>query len=302
MRVIAQSDGHTPLRCVAPRGLIWILMVMLFAYPSVRAQQRPEREPQTSDAGAKYEVNSTERLQRASENTVASVMSVPIEGKSNFNIGPYSRMQNLINIKPLIPMQLSKKWRVIARIIQPIQWQPYTSRTEGGKFGLGDMNPTFFLSPVPRGKLAWGDGPTFIVPTATDRILGQGKLSIGPELAVFLQPGHWTVGTLISNVWSVAGSGGRRNVNQMQLQYFLTYRLKNGWEVETSPIITADWKSSGGNVWTIPLGGGLGKMVHINSRPAKVGAKFYSNVVRPSGASTWGMRLQTEFLFPKREE
>jgi hypothetical protein len=199
-------------------------------------------------------------------------------------------------------MQLSKQWRLIARIIQPIQWKPHLSRAEGGEFGLGDMTPTLFLSPVPRGTLAWGAGPKFIIPTATDRILGQGKFSIGPEFALFLQPRHWTYGILISNVWSVAGSGGRANVNQMQVQYFLSYRLGRGWDITTSPIITANWNASSGNVWTVPFGGGLGKIVHFGSRPAKASAQFYRNSVRPSGASSWGMRLQIEFLFPKRKK
>jgi hypothetical protein len=228
-------------------------------------------------------------------------MSVPIENKTNFNMGPYNHNQNIVAIKPLIPMRLSKDWRLVARIIQPIQWQPYLKRNGGGEFGLGDMNPTFFLSPAKWGTLTWGAGPTFIIPTATNRILGQGKFSIGPEVAVFVQPGHWTYGILISNVWSVAGSGGRPNVNQMQLQYFLSYRLKKGWDIETSPSISANWKASTGNVWTVPFGGGLGKIVHFGSRPTKLSAQFYPNAVRPSGAPSWSMRFQTEFLFPKRK-
>ncbi len=227
-------------------------------------------------------------------------MSIPVEYKTNFGMGPYNHNQNSVWIKPLIPMRISKDWRLITRILQPIQWQPYLSQKAGGEFGLGDMNPTFFLSPARRGILAWGAGPTFIVPTATNRILGQGKFSLGPELALFVQPGHWTYGTLISNIWSVAGSGGRPKVNQMQLQYFISYALKKGWDIETSPIITANWKASRGNIWTVPVGGGLGKIVHFGSRPTKVSVQFYPTAVRPSGAPSWSMRLQTEFLFPKR--
>ena len=42
-------------------------------------------------------------------------------------------------------------------------------------FGLGDINPTLFLSPAKPGKFIWGVGPTFTFPTATDPMLGNGK-------------------------------------------------------------------------------------------------------------------------------
>lgn len=287
--------------CLCRLGLL-VFLGLLSACLSAFAQQTPpaletnvETPPDEEKSASGVEV-----LQKTTENTVASIMSVPIENKSNFNMGPADRYQNVVNIKPLIPIQLSNDWRLIARVIQPLQWQPYVNQRGGGEVGLGDINPTLFLSRVPRGILAWGAGPTFVVPTATHRILGQGKFSIGPEFALFVQPGRWTYGVLISNVWSVAGSRPRASVNQMQLQYFLTYRLKKGWAITTSPTVAANWKASAGNIWTVPFGGGLAKVVHFGARPAIISTQFYENAVRPSGASSWGMRLQTEFLFPKR--
>jgi len=46
-------------------------------------------------------------------------------------------------------------------------------------FGMGDINPTLFLSPAKSGAFIWGAGPTFTLPTATDRLLGAGKYSLG---------------------------------------------------------------------------------------------------------------------------
>ena len=62
------------------------------------------------------------------------------------------------------------------------------------------MNPTLFLSPRKPGKLIWGAGPAFVIPTATSTVLGQGKLSIGPSFVALMQPNHWTVGALVNNV------------------------------------------------------------------------------------------------------
>ena len=54
------------------------------------------------------------------------------------------------------------------------------------------MNPTLFLSPARPGKLIYGVGPAFILPTATSSLTGQGKFSIGPSVVALMQPGHWT--------------------------------------------------------------------------------------------------------------
>ena len=113
------------------------------------------------------------------------------------------------------------------------------------------------------------------------------------------QPHHWTLGVLTNNVWSVAGGGSRPNVNQFLLQYFINYNMKKGWYIDIAPIITANWEASSGNVWTVPVGGGLGRLMKVGFQPMSMVAEFYGNAVHPSGASPWGMRIQISLLFPK---
>src|SRR5260221_583484 len=55
------------------------------------------------------------------------------------------------------------------------------------------MAPDFFFAPRHPGKLMWGIGPAFAIPTATDHVLGQGKFSMGPSAVVLVQPGKWTI-------------------------------------------------------------------------------------------------------------
>jgi hypothetical protein len=252
-----------------------------------------------TDTDVGKEASSAAALQKATQNPVANLISVPIQNNDNFGIGTYNRTQNVLNIQPVIPAHVSKHWMIISRIIQPIVWQPYPTETTGGEFGFGDMNPTFFLSPAKPGKVIWGAGPAFVIPTATNDILGQGKLSMGPSFVALAQPGHWTIGGLVNNVWSVAGSGGRKDVNQMLFQYFVNYNLKKGYYVTLAPIITADWEASSGNTWTVPVGGGLGRIMKLGFQPVNITAQFYGNAVQPDGGSTWTMRLQLALLYPK---
>jgi hypothetical protein len=266
-------------------------VAMLLACGSLAAQQGQSSASQPS--------NTTESLQKATQNPVANLISVPLQNNTNFGFGPYNRAQDVLNIQPVIPTKLNERWNLISRIIQPIVWQPYPAATTGGEYGLGDMNPTFFVSPGKPGKLIWGVGPAFVVPTATNQLLGQGKFSIGPSAVVLAQPEHWTLGVLVNNVWSVAGSGGRPVVNQMLLQYFINYNMKKGWFLTLQPIITANWRASSGNVWTVPFGGGVGRIMKLGFQPVNLTAQFYGNAVYPSGTSSWGVRAQIAFLFPR---
>jgi hypothetical protein len=260
-------------------------------------------------------------LQKAVQNPVAGLISVPIQNNTNFDIGPFDRNQNVLNIQPVIPINVSQDWNLIIRWITPIVWQPapgtanlevfgiventpaYLAATDvqanAGVLGLGDMTPTFFFSPAKPHRVIWGAGPMFALPTATGLVLGQGKLSMGPSIVALAQPGPWTVGALVNNVWSVAGSSGRADVNQMSLQYFINYNLKKGWSISMSPTITANWQASSGNVWTVPVGGGVSRVFRLGYQPVNASVAFFGNAVHPVAGSSWGMRLQISLLYPK---
>jgi hypothetical protein len=270
--------------------------------------------PEEAQGGPKptATADDTAALAKATQNPVASLISVPFQNNTNFAIGQYNRTQDVLNVQPVIPARISENWMLISRIIQPIVWQPIRIANQGGEYGFGDMSPTFFLSPAKAGKLIWGAGPAMVFPTATGTTLGQGKLSFGPSVVMLVQPGHWTLGYLTNNVWSVAGSTHRPSVNQFLLQYFINYNLKKGWFLSSSPILTANWHTRAGGdlaegndnpsggVWTIPFGGGAGRIMRLGYQPVNIAVNFYGNAVHPPGASSWGMRIQIALLYPKR--
>jgi hypothetical protein len=55
-----------------------------------------------------------------------------------------------------------------------------------------------------------------------------------------------------------------------------------------------------GGRWTIPYGGGVGRVTRMGFQPINFSVNFYGNAVHPSGASPWGMRLQIALLFPQK--
>src|SRR5262249_8480679 len=157
---------------------------------------------------------------------------------------------------------LTEHWNLITRTIVPIVDQPSLAPGVPQIYALGDVNPTFFLSPVGSKKFIWGLGPTFTLPTASNRLVGSGKWSAGPAAGALTMRGPWVVGALLNNQWSFAG-WGHNDVNQALLQPFLNYNISHGWYLVSAPIMTADWTTGSRNRWTIPAGGGAGKLSRV---------------------------------------
>jgi hypothetical protein len=285
-------------RCLMALASLFISTTLL------RAQDTPIGPEGTQVATQETPAATTnsDALRKAAQNPVASLISVPIQNNDNTGITPGYRTQNVLNIQPVIPLKLNDNWNLIIRWIAPIIYQPLPApppAAEIGVSGLGDMQPTFLLSPAKPHKVIWGAGPIIQIPTATSQYTGQGKLALGPNVVALAMPGSFVVGVLVNNIWSVAGSGGRTDVNQMLLQYFVNYNMKKGWYLTSQPIITANWNAYSGSVWTVPFGGGVGRIMKLGFQPVNISVQAYGNAVYPFQASTWGVRASFALLFPK---
>src|SRR6185503_18714857 len=58
------------------------------------------------------------------QNPVGNLISVPFQNNVNFPIGQYSRVQDVLNIQPVVPIQMSKDWLLISRWLVPVVYQP----------------------------------------------------------------------------------------------------------------------------------------------------------------------------------
>jgi hypothetical protein len=289
------------------RRFMTVAAFLLLSVPLI-AQDTPigPEGTQVATEATPAAATNTDALRNAAQNPVANLISVPVQENWNFGIGPADRTQNILNIQPVIPFSVGKNWNLITRWIMPIVYQPLPippdpAVQQTGVYGLGDLNPTFFLSPK-KSKVIWGVGPTFVFPTATNTTyLGQGKLSLGPSVVALVQPPHFTIGFLANNYWSVAGHSNldKPAVNQFLLQWFVNYNMKKGWYLTSGPIITANWRATSNNVWNVPFGGGVGRIMKLGFQPVNITAQFYGNAVHPPGASPWNMKLQIALLFPK---
>ena len=72
-----------------------------------------------------------EDLAKQTQNPVADLISVPFQNNTNFNLGPKDRTQNILNVQPVIPINLTDKWNLITRTIAPIIYQPDVTSNSG---------------------------------------------------------------------------------------------------------------------------------------------------------------------------
>jgi len=291
------------------RILLHLLTALVFSV-SVLAQTSDSGQaastPSTTSAAAAPAVDTAalEKARKAAQNPIASMISVPFQENWNFGIGAADRVQNVFVIQPVIPVSLGSHWNVITRWVAPIIYQPLTipqgsgPPLQTGAYGFGDMQPQFYFSPKKSGKITWGAGPIFLVPTASQALLSQGKFGIGPTFVALAQPKFGTIGVLVNNIWSVAGHENKPDVNQFYLQPFMNYNLKKAWylSLQTSGI-TANWEKTTGR-WVVPIGGGPGRVWRFGHQAVNVQSFFFGNVVHPRGASPWTFRMSFTLLFP----
>lgn len=198
--------------------------------------------------------------------------------------------------KPVYPITKGN-WNLVSRAIIPLINQPVGKSDE--EFGLGDINYSLFVSPKDAGKWIWGIGPSITIPTASDDILGKEKWSAGPTAVILTMPGHWVIGGLVSQQWSFAGDSDRDHVSSFTAQYFINYNLLKGWSLKSTPTMTADWTADSGDRWTIPVGGGVGKLFKIGKQPFTAALQAFHNVEKPDHGSDWALEFTFTALFPK---
>jgi hypothetical protein len=251
-----------------------------------------ETQPATAKPADKED--EAKKLAKESQNPVSSLIAIPFHFDFSGGMGTFQRTQFVLSLEPVIPIPLKGAWTLVPRLITPFVGQPDIAKPHGSTWGVGDFNPQIYVAvAVPKGFTV-ALGPSLVVPTASDALLGSGKLSLGPS-AVLVWVGESIVaGVLVNNVWSVAGDRTRSHVNAFFLQPFFSLILPRHTFLFTTPQITSDWIN---NSWVLPVGGGAGAILKLGL-PAAVSLQAYWNALGPAASPTWTVRFHIAFLFP----
>ncbi len=229
------------------------------------------------------------------ENPLARILNLPItvgydEGGGAGGDGTAFTTR----FSPVIPIHLNDSWHIISR--SNIGWTREDDISLAGRTsGWTDFTQTLFLSPDKPGyeRIFWGAGPSFILPTATDDLLGQEKFSLGPSIALIRQDTHWTVGMLAGQLWSVAGNPDRKDVNSTFLEPLVSYTAPASTSIALAAMARYDWVAE---AWTVPLDFSVSKLFLIGSRPVKFGIGV-RHIVTPTDRPDSGVYFRISMPF-----
>ena len=282
-------------------------VVLLFNVPLLAADSSRTNAPNEGEAGGK----SLTEINKELTNPISSLWSIAFQ-QNNFvlDMGPgkEDRSNSNLNFQPVLPVSLTEDWTLITRPVMTLfNSVPHPNSHNPGDIdrttGFGDTILMEMFSPSPKlvGNWLLGFGPTFIFPTASSDYTGQGKWQVGPAAVVGYLSKKWILGAFVQNWSSFAGSGNRDDVNQMNLQPIAVYFLPNGWSIGYSGNILANWKADkAGDVWTVPLGLGINKVVKIGPLPVKIGLAGQYMVHHPDiGGQKWNIQLSVTPVIPK---
>lgn len=216
------------------------------------------------------------------------------------------------NFEPVLPLPLSRlglgrfEWaanlRLITGLTVPlIETLPLPSGSGSvRRTGIGDIQLAALVAPKRREGFAFGLGPNFIFPSASDTALGQGKWQVGPAVAAGYVGSAWTAYVLAQQWWSFAGEGDRPATSQLNLQYVLVRNLAERWQVGMQPTLTVDWTESPDDAVAFPVGLGLGRTVRLGGIPVQLWLEADYYAVYPDHLSgpRWGISLEVTPVVP----
>ena len=114
------------------------------------------------------------------------------------------------------------------------------------KDGLGDITMSLSLGRYNEGQ-TWSYGAVLesLLPTATSDELGSGKVQLNPSVyGVFMPTPNWFFALGYKQHWSIAGDGGRDDINNGRIRGAVAYLSDSNWWVILDPRYYIDYDNA----------------------------------------------------------
>ena len=109
--------------------------------------------------------------------------------------------------------------------------------------GIGDAYGQFFILPyTARGGFVWAVGSGVVLPTATSRLLGAGKLVVAPVTAPLWRFPRGMFIVKVQNFISVAGDASRPDVNYLLVTPLFVHAVGSEWWVLIDSETKTNWR------------------------------------------------------------
>jgi hypothetical protein len=239
---------------------------------------------------------SESELARAKVNPIGNLKNVPVELESVSGGALDGQASNTVTFKPVVPTDIGMGMMLVIRTLIPFDNVP--GSTDSTRVtGLGDINPQFYFTRAHPASVAWGLGPGFSLPTATNPSTRTGDWAMGPVAAAMWKPNkHFSLGAIVTQLWTIAKDNDGRQIDEFTVQPLLHWHFAHAFTLSSTPTMKAKWQEA--DVWTVPLGGGLSKVTTFGRQPVDLSAEFFRYVTHPTSSGTTELKMTVSFLFP----
>ena len=187
--------------------------------------------------------------------------------------------------QPIMPIPLfgtgANQWKLIMRPTIPFIFSTALPKGLNRYDRITGMGDTVLPLPLvaPTGNWLLGLGPTFTLPTSTERALGRQQWEVGPTAIVGYKTKKWILGMFPQYYFGIGSRGdqdGKPDASHGSLLYFGWINLPEAWQVGFNPVVTYEDKAISGNKWNVPFGPSVTKTTKVGGMPVKfqLGAEY----------------------------
>lgn len=165
-----------------------------------------------------------------------------LELRPRFKAKDDSKNETVATLEFKPTFKLNDHWKFGAEI-------PLSRYSEEGfsEKGLGDIMTSFIYTDYSPEKIfSYGVGAEIVWPTASHDSLGDGKVVAEPEVFLVWQLAPWFfVETEYRHIFSIAGDGGRDDINESRYRMIFGFMFPDEWYFEFDPRYTVDYENPG---------------------------------------------------------
>jgi len=240
-------------------------------------------------------------LVRGRHDVLSDTIDVALRNETALGIGRRDRTANLTVVEPSFLTLVGDAWGLAHRIQFPLVWQPEVVARYGGTYGLGDLGYELYAAWPSAGGLSFGGGLALVLPTGSDRRVSDSKWEVGPALALGSSWGPISLSVAARQLFTLASTHTAPDVNRLVIQPSLTWALRSGWYLVSAPRFQADWDAASSERFTIPLGGGAGRILGVAGQRLALSLEAYAHVAPRSGNPhpDWTLRAALSLLYPR---
>ncbi len=214
--------------------------------------------------------------------------------RAYFDVGPLDKHNHEFCLNGAGFFNLPNNTSVMYRAYLPL----YITDFPFDDSGVGDLLLSAYWVPN-KGTLIFGPGVALMTPTASEDYYGTGKWSAGPTLVLAKRvPGKYTIGGLLTHVWSFAGDSDRDDISMSTIQPAMTYFLGHGTPLTLASETTYDWTADEDG-WQVPLTLAAEQILPPFGYffvGVSVGASYY--IEKGDFAPEWDLRGMVSVVFP----